>query len=1463
MRGIHLLLAAALMLLPAGIAVADVGPPVHVRILGELRAAQPGVPFTGELQITSDAPLKLDDLKLGGVGWDQLSLAVGPQASVDKSRPLVLDFSVVTNDPGQLLVLTCTVDGLPVTRYFDLSSATIAGLQTPGATISVTPSGDVMTLTDETRVSPLPADSGPTAKLGTGSAEMARNIRVHGRFTYQRIDGWTIGADGMTVRVFDDNSPSGSIELATVVTDAQGWYDVTFTWNGGLFDSEPDLHLGFETANSRVSVGGIASVLPYIWKTDTDWNYTGNDKDYGWTQPSDINQHAAVHLQTTLVRTWRWWMGYGYDTPGVRCNWPALTGNSFFAGQIYMADNRRWNEDVISHEYGHHWVSSFASSPIPGYCNGLCDNAAPIDCGHCWWCEETAGIAFTEGFPDWMGDVIPRSFGASYGREPYSPYNMESITTCGATGVLGDPLITEGFLAAVVRDIGDGTDDDEPAFPETDEMSIGWGAIITCVDFDAPTTAAGFLAAFKNRYPWLSEQLWATAKNCGYEIDVNPPPAVTGLASPSHATSGDSPDPTIDLTWARAVDDVSGIRGYGITIADGIGLPSAVMDIGDVTGYTTPSLAPGTYYFSIRTLDRSGKWSSVYAWSGPYTVRAPLSANLAVYQFGGWDQVLLPRPAPDASFGSVPAPLTLTGNAAATWWNIGLWNSGEAYTGAGFEIRAHVDSDWHWWVWSGELGPGWGQYGVNLGPLHVRGGRHTIEARLDATEVIAETNEGDNRWAHQWVWSPLDLPANTPLVRGAPPLQTAGWEAVVDGSALFANSDGLRMGASSYWDATVLRSLDAAADHDLYLHAASAGATDGFNVALSVSTRGSGVLDAVIVNRNRVGWNAHDVGVVNYNSNGSNYEVVHATNSALAFGDSVTVSFAQDQMLGIWEFYVSPSDLGPVSFTVDVDPAVGPLQAQWRNQDFQTGGLLAYSAAAQTTAAGRARMDVNITDAGYHALLVYRDPDWNSGNGPINFTIEIQKTPPDFVPLLAAGWYAPIVPRAAFDGTGGSVPMPTTLPGNLASTFLNLAVRNESPSASPAGLPGQIYIDGGYSAWVDWGWFPAYADGLFNWGNPWTFSGGRHTLSWKLDANMTIEEIHEDNNVYGEQWVWSPLDLVNDTPVARASPADPYGGWTDLSTGEIFYPNCDGLRMPDAGGYWRAVAIMPGADSDVDLRLHPASAGAKDGFATNLAGSYWGRAASDYVLVNFNVTPGGFEAYDAGVVRYSGEEEYTTESTASDERPIGPEGVYGPYTLSANRIVNLHELRLPSGPMAVRVANQSGSVDWGMSLHPADQAYQGKSDALAYGGDADRDELLIVDVPADGNYGLAVWKTTSRELEKDGTYNLEIAPAGVTGVGDPVTAPMTTTLVGITPNPFNPATNIAFELAAEGQVQVEIYDLRGRRMRTLVHGTAGAGRHVATWNGRDDAGDRVVSGLYIVRLSFGGVSETMKVVLMQ
>ncbi|NTV03405.1 tRNA lysidine(34) synthetase TilS, partial [bacterium] len=80
----------------------------------------------------------------------------------------------------------------------------------------------------------------------------------------------------------------------------------------------------------------------------------------------------------------------------------------------------------------------------------------------------------------------------------------------------------EAWLAALGQTWRrDATNDDEAAYPETDELALGWGAAITTVDLDHPTTAAAFLTAFKNRYPAWREGLWATARNDNYDIDVS------------------------------------------------------------------------------------------------------------------------------------------------------------------------------------------------------------------------------------------------------------------------------------------------------------------------------------------------------------------------------------------------------------------------------------------------------------------------------------------------------------------------------------------------------------------------------------------------------------------------------------------------------------------------------------------------------------------------------------------------------------------------------------------------------------------------------------------------------------------------------------------------------------------------------------------------------------------------------
>ncbi len=81
------------------------------------------------------------------------------------------------------------------------------------------------------------------------------------------------------------------------------------------------------------------------------------------------------------------------------------------------------------------------------------------------------------------------------------------------------------------------------------------------------------------------------------------------------------------------------------------------------------------------------------------------------------------------------------------------------------------------------------------------------------------------------------------------------------------------------------------------------------------------------------------------------------------------------------------------------------------------------------------------------------------------------------------------------------------------------------------------------------------------------------------------------------------------------------------------------------------------------------------------------------------------------------------------------------------------------------------------------------------------------------------------------------------------------------PNPFNPRTAIPFHLGRAGRVQLAIYDRRGARIRTLVDGMRAAGDHRAVWDGRADSGNRVASGVYIVRLRSAGTTTEQKLIL--
>ncbi len=85
--------------------------------------------------------------------------------------------------------------------------------------------------------------------------------------------------------------------------------------------------------------------------------------------------------------------------------------------------------------------------------------------------------------------------------------------------------------------------------------------------------------------------------------------------------------------------------------------------------------------------------------------------------------------------------------------------------------------------------------------------------------------------------------------------------------------------------------------------------------------------------------------------------------------------------------------------------------------------------------------------------------------------------------------------------------------------------------------------------------------------------------------------------------------------------------------------------------------------------------------------------------------------------------------------------------------------------------------------------------------------------------------------------------------------------MSITPNPFNPATRIEYSLEGQSRVQLAVYDVAGRLVRTLVNGDRPAGSHAATWDGKDLHGAAVASGIYFIRLDTGTQRLVRKAVL--
>jgi hypothetical protein len=135
--------------------------------------------------------------------------------------------------------------------------------------------------------------------------------------------------------------------------------------------------------------------------------------------------------------------------------------------------------------------------------------------------------------------------------------------------------------------------------------------------------------------------------------------------------------------------------------------------------------------------------------------------------------------------------------------------------------------------------------------------------------------------------------------------------------------------------------------------------------------------------------------------------------------------------------------------------------------------------------------------------------------------------------------------------------------------------------------------------------------------------------------------------------------------------------------------------------------------------------------------------------------------------------------------------------------------------------------------------------------------LVAADLDGDGDVDVATVNSVSNTVTI-----LRNGPLGAVDVDEPA-PPVAPVLHANRPNPFHPATEIAFTLPSPATVEIAVFDVRGRLVRRLLEGERGPGEHHVLWNGRDEAGREAAGGVYICRMTAGATVESMRMVLMR
>jgi hypothetical protein len=123
------------------------------------------------------------------------------------------------------------------------------------------------------------------------------------------------------------------------------------------------------------------------------------------------------------------------------------------------------------------------------------------------------------------------------------------------------------------------------------------------------------------------------------------------------------------------------------------------------------------------------------------------------------------------------------------------------------------------------------------------------------------------------------------------------------------------------------------------------------------------------------------------------------------------------------------------------------------------------------------------------------------------------------------------------------------------------------------------------------------------------------------------------------------------------------------------------------------------------------------------------------------------------------------------------------------------------------------------------------------------------------------WVAQGRAAPVAMAHDTVSVSSGVTAIGD--TPRYRNELYAAQPNPFNPVTRVPYEIEGRGHVFIQVYDVGGRLVRTLVNEAVAPGRYEAVWDGRSEGGEPVSSGVYFIKMKAGPFSAVQKTVLLK